>query len=324
MYAGLAGGLKNESNVTRVEAAPARFEVVASGDRLSYQWFFNTEPLPAETNAVLMLSAVRQVHLGQYYVEVSHPNVPPLRSQVVSLEIGAAAEPVSFDKFEDQIVAIEAENAATNRVNPGLQLKALAASPPASDWLGASILRTKDLSNQDATAQRGEPHHAGVVGGASHWIAIRPQSDGMLTVHTMGSAADTTLGIYVGSTVGALREIASNNDGGPDQKTSAVSVAVQRGVTYLAAVDTIGGAPGTIRLNWSLEAVASTALKIELLGTAEPQLRLIGFVSENTRLESSVDLLGWTILQTNAPGMLSLDLPLGGQSGQRFFKISAP
>ena len=67
-------------------------------------------------------------------------------------------------------------------------------------------------SNVDATAQTGEPMHAGVGGGSSVWWRWRAPQSGRATLSTFGSDYDSVLAVYTGSGVGRLSEIASNDD----------------------------------------------------------------------------------------------------------------
>src|ERR1017187_1063088 len=75
---------------------------------------------------------------------------------------------------------------------------------------GTSIVVTG--SSVGATRETGEPYHAGNTGGASVWWSWTAPSVGTVTISTAGSSFDTVLGVYTGSSVSALMEVASNDD----------------------------------------------------------------------------------------------------------------
>jgi len=105
-------------------------------------------------------------------------------------------------------------------------------------------------SNVDATAQTGEPMHAGVGGGSSVWWRWRAPQSGRATLSTFGSDYDSVLAVYTGSGVGRLSEIASNDDSS-GLLQSQVEFAAAAGTTYRIAVDGFQGAEGNIVLNYT-------------------------------------------------------------------------
>lgn len=124
-----------------------------------------------------------------------------------------------------------------------------AQTPPTNDnfanaiaLTGTNILTTG--SNDNATREPGEPTHAGNPGGKSIWWLWQAPDTGYVTISTAGSlssvtpgyALDTVLGVYVGSTVSALTEIVSNDDG-PIDVTSQVTFKAVGGTVYRVAVD---------------------------------------------------------------------------------------
>jgi subtilisin len=94
-------------------------------------------------------------------------------------------------------------------------------------------------SNQGATKEPGEPNHAGDDGGKSVWYRWTPQTSGTTTIDTAGSSFDTLLGVYTGSAVDGLTEVASNDDEDRANNvlTSKVSFDATAGTTYRIAVD---------------------------------------------------------------------------------------
>jgi len=112
-------------------------------------------------------------------------------------------------------------------------------------------------SNRGAGRQKGEVRHAGQQGGGSLWWKIQPRTSGYLTIDTLGSSIDTLLGLYQGSGLDSLKEVASNDDISASNKQSRISrFALEPGTQYMLAVDGKNRARGAIRLNLALEAGA--------------------------------------------------------------------
>ena len=112
-------------------------------------------------------------------------------------------------------------------------------------------------SNVGATAEPGEPSHAGnPAGGSIWWTWVAPDS-GTVTVETLGSSFDTVLAVYTGGAVNALTLVAANDDA-PGLGTSIVSFTAIQGTSYQIAVDGFSGARGDVVLGLRL-AAAPTA-----------------------------------------------------------------
>jgi subtilisin family serine protease len=113
----------------------------------------------------------------------------------------------------------------------------------------AGATRTVTGSNVDATAQAGEPFHAGLSGARnSVWWRYTPAVSGSITITTAGSGFDTVLAVYTGSSVGALSSVASNDDAGGGRQSS-VTFSGTAGTQYQIAVAGYSNAAGNIRLN---------------------------------------------------------------------------
>jgi hypothetical protein len=131
---------------------------------------------------------------------------------------------------------------------------ALAAAPANDDFANATAIDPAGGaitgSNVDATAQSGEPDHAGSSYGALHsaWFAWTAPASGPATVSTCGSAFDTRLGVYTGGNVAALTAITSNEtSSGPacaGSKFAEAEFDAVGGTTYRIAVDTSGDLAG--------------------------------------------------------------------------------
>ena len=130
-----------------------------------------------------------------------------------------------------------------------------------------------------ATAEPGEPSHAGFAPSHSVWFNYTAPASGQITISTAGSNFDTLLAVYSGGSLNALTVVASNDDTKTNQ-TSAVSFAAVAGQTYHIAVDGYGNATGNLTLNWDLKlplpptaptnvrAISSRSQQIEVLWNA--------------------------------------------------------
>ena len=135
---------------------------------------------------------------------------------------------------------------------------AAVAAPPANDNFADAIALTGDGGNQagtnaEATAEPGEPDHAGQPAFASVWYSWVAPADGIVTLDTCTADFDTRLAVYRGSVVDALTEIASNDDSescGPGSLQSSLSFTADPGVTYRIAVDGFFET-GSFTLRWN-------------------------------------------------------------------------
>ena len=158
------------------------------------------------------------------------------------------------------------------------------APPPANDdFADAQVISGPRGSvtgtNQSATEEAGEPDHAGVPGRDSIWYQWTAPEDGEVTFNTCDSRNEedvdnngwfnTTLGVYTGTTVGALTEVASNDEDyvefchdpdAPDRPQnvagSRVTFTATAGTVYYIAVDSnMYNYPdpyGTVVLEWAM------------------------------------------------------------------------
>jgi hypothetical protein len=100
-----------------------------------------------------------------------------------------------------------------------------------------------------ASAEPGEPNHAGNTNIVSVWYKWTAPTNGSFIFDTTGSTFDTVLAVYTGTIVTNLTAVATNNDYAQLQ-TSQVFFSATPGTTYYIAVDGFGGAEGNYVLNW--------------------------------------------------------------------------
>ncbi|WP_200207479.1 hypothetical protein [Micromonospora coerulea] len=106
--------------------------------------------------------------------------------------------------------------------------------------------------NIGATAEAGEPAHAGSPASHSLWWQLTPPVGATVTVSTAGSGIDTVLAVYTGTTVDALTGVVADDDSA-GSGASRVSFPGVGGRTYFVAVDGRSGVFGQVKLTWQLD-----------------------------------------------------------------------
>ncbi|HWA88173.1 MAG TPA: PQQ-binding-like beta-propeller repeat protein [Opitutus sp.] len=103
-------------------------------------------------------------------------------------------------------------------------------------------------NNAGATAESGEPAHAGVTAAGTLWWTWTASGANNIRIDTSGSAYDTVLAVYTGNSLNALQLVASNDDANGGTQ-SALSFTSQAGATYQIAVGGKNGATGYTALS---------------------------------------------------------------------------
>jgi hypothetical protein len=125
---------------------------------------------------------------------------------------------------------------------------ALAAPPANDDFADAQILSgplpiAETGTNLEATKETGEPTPAMGFSGTGHtvWYEWEATVSGFVTVGTCDSNFETTLGVYTGSSVDALTEVAGDfaslGPDCPESSKAAVTFDAVSGTTYKIVVD---------------------------------------------------------------------------------------
>ena len=139
---------------------------------------------------------------------------------------------------------------------------ALHSTPTNDSFSGARPLTGAEgfltTHNVGATKEPGEPNHATNAGSASIWFRWTAPVSGNARIHTLNSLndaltpLDTLLAVYTGTSMGALTQVAANDNNGTSLR-SLVQFAATAGTTYHIAVDTkVGGTnQGRIVLTWA-------------------------------------------------------------------------
>jgi hypothetical protein len=121
--------------------------------------------------------------------------------------------------------------------------------PPPNDNFSAAQTVVGSIGSaggntRGATAEPGE-----IDPGNSIWFVWTPYTNGPVTFRTGGSAIDTLLCVYTGSTPASLSRVACN-DNGDTNGASLVSFDAVQGATYRLSVRGAGGAGGFVLLSW--------------------------------------------------------------------------
>ena len=217
---------------------------------------------------------------GADYELLTSTVVIPAGAANVSFSVTAADDSV-VDPGET-VVAMIAEGPGYSLGSPGAATLTIGDNDVVvgnDDFANRSTLVALSTAgtNVNATKEAGEPSHAGNAGGRSVWWSWTSSFSGSVTISTANSNFDTVLGIYTGSAVNALTQVAADDDEGPGT-TSQVTFNATADVTYHIAVDGYGGASGNIALSRSADPVTDATVSIAATdasakeGAADPAL----------------------------------------------------
>ena len=149
---------------------------------------------------------------------------------------------------------------------------------PANDnFANASVISNASgsisTSNLLATAEPSDPYLTGVSGKTLWWRWTAPGS-GVASIDTLNSDFNTMLGVYTGTALTNLRQVAFNDDNA-SSLTSQVTFDTEAGTDYYILVDGMFGAAGAIELNWAL--TTSVELTLGTLGEGSGAVQLMAF-----------------------------------------------
>ncbi len=210
---------------------------------------------------------------GRFWDGTGYVNDPVLLSTVITngtnwARIGGL--PIKNDlQVGDYTIFATASDMAGNLIEVSIAVTMnVPPPPPNDDFVNSQLLTGVAGSVQGTTAgatrEPGEPNHAFINGVASIWYRWTAPDRGILTLDTTGSAFDTLLAVYTGSTVSNLTYVESDHGGG-QFGGSRLGLTTVAGRTYYIAVDGRDGfganSYGNSTLAWTL-AVSQPTLKI--------------------------------------------------------------
>jgi len=235
----------------------------------TYQWRLNGTGIPGATASTYTIGNVQSNHAGNYSVAITN---------AVGYAISANA-----------LLTVTAPPFTV--VGWGNNSNGQATVPARSGFSGTQILNTGGgCAPEDPVC--------GAPIGCSVFFSLVPPDPGTLFLNTAGSSFDTVMAVYRRSPTNplVLVQVACNDDIGTGPLTSALSIPVMAGVTYLVQVGGYQGANGTLQFNYQLLSAPDTVKAIAAGGEHSLALRTNGTV------------LAWggnTYGQTNVPAGLS-------------------
>jgi hypothetical protein len=146
-------------------------------------------------------------------------------------------------------IAVDGYNGAAGSIKLALSE---AAAPANNLFANPTALSGNSLTwsgtNAGAAAEAGDPGLFATHGGAPVWFTWTATTSRTVSLSTAGSNFDTMLGVYTGSSLSALTQVAFNDDA-PGTLTSALTFQAVAGTTYRFLVAGYNGATGHIVLN---------------------------------------------------------------------------
>ena len=231
----------------------ASFSVQATGNSLSYQWYFNGAAIPGATLPSLQVSNVQANQVGLYTARINSGG-RAIYSHAASLQIAVTdglvnANAIAHDKYQAAVNAVLlATPTKSSRVTSSKYSKQDA---------GASrgYTTTQVFSTYASGTQSGEPNHCDNPGGASSWTSVQAIDTGVMTIDTDGSSFSTILGVYTGNgyDFSNLTPVACDVGSGQGGTNSLVTFGATSNTVYYVAVDGVNGAYGTVVLHSTLQ-----------------------------------------------------------------------
>jgi hypothetical protein len=181
--------------------------------------------------------------------------------------VGALTSRVKFQATNGTVYSIRVDGYAGDTGSIELHLDEV--FPPANDnfadayGLGNTNVSRPGDTNLGATLEDGEaPTVAEQAADASTWYSWTAPQTTAVTIDTATSDFNTLLGVYTGTAVNDLTEVASNDDAGVGDQTSKVNFAITAGTVYRIRVDGPVGAIGTINLHVTLATVSDVPTNV--------------------------------------------------------------
>ena len=232
-FAVLAGVLSSQGfagNGARIRSQPVSatvdrgatvtFTVTAQGlPEPTFQWLLQDIPILGATNASLTLTNVQPSDGGSFSVRAQNSNGGD-RSDPALLTLNLPALPFA--------------NAFASR-----------GEIVGSSGVGAG-------NNSSATTETYEPrHHPGARNHRTVWLKWTAPDYGPMTVNTAGSALDTVLAAYTGTSLTNLQQLVANDDDAGGYGNARVTFYAQAGTTYSFVVSSANADGGNLVFAWN-------------------------------------------------------------------------
>jgi len=245
----LSGSLPIAEAGTNLEATKEPEEPVLdfarSGHSVWYEWEATVSGFVTVNTCGSFINPVLGVYTGTAVNALSEvagdfasqgPECPGYDGEAVTFE---AVSGVSYEILVDGIPTF-----MSGSDQGALEIEIEETPAPANDDFADAEALTGDWFSQDvwsagtegftwnATKEPGEPAHAGDPGGASVWYSFDPPFSGVFTAQACGRFEKSLLGIYTGSSVAALTQVAADG-----HSCSLTQFTAAAGTTYRIAVD---------------------------------------------------------------------------------------
>ena len=260
-------------NKTVPPNVPVQFQVTVAPNTpatAEYAWFLNGQQIPGQTASNLVIVAAQPKDIGEYVCRVRVPVGNKNRdtfTEPVQLQINIH-NAGNTDPGVRAAGKFRAEADLNGGPSPnGIHLHSVA---PAGGYSGTQIFATAPGK------EAGEPNHCGEPGGASFWFTYQPPLDGLLTVDSIGTTFNNVIAIYTGpgDSYATLVPVgcSSTNSGNGNEVATFSCMA---GTNYYVVSDGVGGAVGTVNLNYSLAAPP-------VVGSVLPVSKIVNVTSNAT------------------------------------------
>jgi uncharacterized delta-60 repeat protein len=314
-----------------------------------YQWTASTN----ETTKFDLKGSV--FGTGQAYVLV-YTNSGVGISNLVLCAAGYVYESIfssaSFQAVMGQTyyISVAGYNKATGTFNLNWSSTVHIAAPN-DNFANATVLTgdwgSTNADNYLATAETGEPSHAGYAANASLWYQWTAPVDGVVSLDTIGdtNGLDTVLAVYTGTSLASLSQVAANDDlypinslnpqynyssqgnntlsyySQPYYGPSGLRFNAKAGTTYYFAVDTKSTSnKGLVYLNWAYQSAGVFRFATEDYDSIT-QLPLYQCAQTESLypngLNTSANSVVTTYYDYNAPGVLVTVTRVAGSTGRQ-------
>ena len=268
----------NPLSQTVVTGAIAFVSVVATGNNLQYAWTLNGDVLTTETNSTLAITNMSAATSGAYQVTVYNDGGTVRSTKAI---VVLSANPLPF---------------ADNFANRG------------------TITTDFGFGSGDstgATREVGEPRPVSFRVAKSVWLTWVAPTNGLAFFRTGGSAFDTVIAVYKGTSLSNLVEVARDDDNG-SRHDGEVGFNAVAGTAYHISVGSLDREGGKIQLLWFM-LFSSYALPTSVVPPANLTTLPGSAASLNVQFQSATPVMlqwyrnGWPI-----PGATNslLQLPL--------------
>ena len=252
---------------------PVEFLVTVSPNTpttAEYAWFLNGKQMAGQTASNLVINpATAKDMVGEYVcrVRVVGNFNRDTFSEPAQLQIGFRKSGITDPDVRSAGKFRAESDLAGGPLPSGIHLHAVA---PAGGYSGTQIFATAPGK------EVGEPNHCGEAGGASFWFTYQPPLGGLLTVDSIGTTFNNVIAIYTGpgDSYATLVPVgcSSTNSGNGNEVATFSCMA---GTNYYVVSDGVGGAVGTVNLNYSLAAPP-------VVGSVLPVSKIVNVTSNAT------------------------------------------